>query len=280
MSVPASPSTTTAAEPGIGASIRRGVLAGAAVLAMALPPGLHAIPSASADGAAASGVQRLQPLPRDLDQIMAGWQGLSADARQTARWIVGAHDHAGQDFVIVDKKTATLHVFAADARLRASTRVLIGAARGDDSVPDIGARPIAEVLPHERTTPAGRFVAERGRNTLGEDVVWVDYAAAVSMHRVRTTNPLEHRLERLATPTTEDKRISYGCINIPAAFFDDYIRPLFIDRRAVVYVLPEVKTVEAVFGFLAAAATDSQQTAFGVARHDRTLTAGADLTAW
>ena len=95
---------------------------------------------------------------------------------------------------------------------------------------------------------AGRFLAERGRNTSGEDVVWVDYDAAVSMHRVRTTNAKERRLERLATPTVEDNRISYGCINVPVAFYNSHIKPAFAKHRAVVYVLPEVKPVQQVFG--------------------------------
>ena len=102
--------------------------------------------------------------------------------------------------------------------------------------------------PDERTTPAGRFVSERGHNALSEDVISVDYDAAVSMHRVRTTNPAERRLERLATSTIDDKRISYGCINVPVAFYEGYIRPLFAVRAAVVYVLPEVKSVQYVFG--------------------------------
>ena len=120
--------------------------------------------------------------------------------------------------------------------------------RGDDSAAGIGSRPVNQVRPGERTTPTGRFVAERGRNTPGEDVIWVDYDAAVSMHRVRAVNPKERRLERLATPAINDNRISYGCINVPAAFYEAHIRPLFATRRAVVYVLPEIKPVQQVFG--------------------------------
>jgi hypothetical protein len=121
-------------------------------------------------------------------------------------------------------------------------------------MPGIGSRPIAEVLPGERTTPAGRFVAERGHNSRGEDVVWVDYDAAVSMHRVLTTNPAERRLQRLASPASDDKRISYGCINVPAAFYEAYIRPAFAAGRAIVYILPEFKSLEEVFGAYDAAA--------------------------
>jgi len=165
-----------------------------------------------------------------------------------ADWIADSRDNEKSDFVIVDKKDARVYVFDADARLRGSTPVLLGSARGDDSVPGIGARPIADVRPQERTTPAGRFVAERGRNALGEDVVWVDYAAAVSMHRVRTTNPKERRLERLATQTTDDKRISYGCINVPVAFYETYIRPAFAGGPGIVYVMPDIATIRQVFG--------------------------------
>lgn len=172
---------------------------------------------------------------------------VSAQARQLADWVAETGDNAGSDFVIVDKKLATLLVFDADAGLRAKTPVLLGAAVGDDSVPGIGTRPIPEVRAEERTTPAGRFMGERGHNALGSDVVWVDYDAAVSIHRVVTSHPSERRLQRLATLTVEDKRISYGCINVPAAFYEAYIRPTFASRRAPIYVLPEVKSLTQVF---------------------------------
>lgn len=176
-----------------------------------------------------------------------GHEQPSPDAFHLANWIADSQDNADAEFIIIDKKNATAYVFDAQAQLRGATPVLVGSARGDDSVPGIGMRPIADVRPEERTTPAGRFVAERGRNTLGEDVVWVDYVAAVSMHRVRVTNPGERRLERLATKTIDDNRISYGCINVPVAFYEAYIRPIFATRRAIVYVLPDVKSVRQVF---------------------------------
>jgi len=185
------------------------------------------------------------PQPRFAD--LRG-ETASPDVRYLADWIADSHDAAGSAFVIIDKKDAKVYVFDGDARLRGAAPVLLGGARGDDSVPGIGLRPINEVLPEERTTPAGRFVGERGHNARGEDVVWVDYDAAVSMHRVLTTNPEERRLERLATPTNEDNRISYGCINVPVAFFEAYIQPAFASQHAIVYVLPEFKSLDQVFG--------------------------------
>lgn len=125
--------------------------------------------------------------------------------------------------------------------------LLLGAALGDLSVPGIGTRPMAQILPAERTTPAGRFVAERGQNPQGEDIVWIDYDAAVSMHRVRASKPAERRAERLATPTTADNRISYGCINVPVAFFENFVQPIFEQHKAIVHVLPDTLPMHEVF---------------------------------
>ncbi|HJV95757.1 MAG TPA: hypothetical protein VJ608_06960 [Albitalea sp.] len=174
---------------------------------------------------------------------------VSHDVRRMANWVVDSGDNQGQRFLIVDKRRAHLFVFDSSGLLRGDAPVLLGLARGDDTVPGIGDRPLAQVRPEERTTPAGRFVGELGRN-LHEDVVWVDYDAAVSMHRVITNNPAEHRLRRLATPTVADNRVSYGCINVPAAFFDEWVRPAFDSARAIIYVLPDKHSIGQVFAGL------------------------------
>jgi hypothetical protein len=75
----------------------------------------------------------------------------------------------------------------------------------------------------------------------------VDYKNAVSLHRVITNNPKEHRLERLATPTPLDKRISYGCINVPAKFYDHVVKPAFTGTYGIVYVLPETRSIGEIF---------------------------------
>jgi len=173
---------------------------------------------------------------------------VSADARRLVGWVLQTNDHANTSFVVIDKKYARIHVFDGKAQLNASSPVLLGGMPGDESIPAIGSRPLAEVRPEERITPAGRFVAERGRNTRDEDVVWISYKDALSIHRVLTLNADEMRLERLATPTPDDNRISYGCINVPVAFYETHVRPAFATHRAAVYILPEVKSLEKVFG--------------------------------
>lgn len=177
----------------------------------------------------------------------SGVESASKDVRFIANWVRHSGDNGKLSFVIIDKKNARAFVFDPAGKLLGDAPVLLGAARGDHSVPGIGERPLAQVRPEERTTPAGRFIGEMGRNLSGEDIVWVDYDAAVSMHRVRATNPQERRLQRLASPTTADNRISFGCINMPAAFYEKVLSPQFKGRHGVVYVLPEVKPVREVF---------------------------------
>lgn len=223
--------------------IKQGVLWGAAVAVLVLPlfrP--HPVAPAPARAALQADASRQTPRVADF-----GDETASTQAREVANWVVASGDNRKLFFVILDKLNTKVFVFEPSGKLRSATPVLIGAARGDDSVDGIGGRPIAQVQPQERTTPAGRFLAEPGRNATGEDVVWVDYDAAVSMHRVRTLEPKERRLERLASPTTEDNRISYGCINMPVAFFENVLKPAFNASYGVVYVLPEVKPLAEVF---------------------------------
>ncbi|MBN1662571.1 MAG: hypothetical protein JW943_03110 [Deltaproteobacteria bacterium] len=142
-------------------------------------------------------------------------------------------------FVIVDKKDAKVFVFHADGRLRGAAPALLGIASGDDAVPDIGSRKLSRIRPEERTTPAGRFEAALGHSLSGQEILWVDYDGAVSIHPVITTMPRERRLQRLATATPLDNRISYGCINVSANFFKNTVRPAFTGTSGIVYVLPE-----------------------------------------
>ena len=226
------------------AGLRQGVMLGGAVLVLTMPPaGLATARLTTLRSVTAA--SSVAPRNADFAAHIA-----SADARLVADWVAQARDNRGLPFVILDKRDARVFVFDAGARLIDSSPVLLGAAAGDDSVVGIGKRPIAEVRPEERTTPAGRFVSQPGRNASGEDVVWVDYDAAVSMHRVRPVDPKERRLERLASNDPAQRRISYGCINVPVAFFDGVVKPVLGAQSAVIYVLPETKDVHAVFSAL------------------------------
>jgi len=179
----------------------------------------------------------------------AAAKGLSAEAQQVAQWISRTQDNQRLPYLLVDKRAARVHVFSAAGKLQASSPVLLGLARGDHSVPGIGERPMSAIAPHERTTPAGRFLSEPGHNLKGEDIVWIDYDAAVSLHRVRTANAADRRLQRLATATVADNRISYGCVNVPQQFYERNVAPVWGKQPGVIYVLPETQSAAAFFGF-------------------------------
>lgn len=225
-------------------AILKGLGMGCAVLALVLPG--HVTSTQSRQSAAVSAVA---DFPRVADFLS---DEPSPQARQMADWVMASRDHRGMPFVIVDKQHVRVFVFQPNGQLSGATPALMGSALGDDSVSGIGEREMWAILPHERTTPAGRFVSLPGVNSFGEDIVWVDYAAAVSMHRVRAKDPKERRLERLASATPDDNRISFGCINLPADFYDTVVKPALGTRRGVVYVLPETRPLQAVFGDLVA----------------------------
>jgi hypothetical protein len=171
----------------------------------------------------------------------------SHEARHVADWVVDSGDNRSMPFAIVDKTDAKVFVFDAHGRLRGAAPALLGLARGDDAAPGIGDRALSSIRPGERTTPAGRFVAALGRNLRGKEILWVDYDGAISMHPVVSAKPEERRLQRLATPTPLDNRISYGCINVPAKFFEQVVRPAFTGTNGIVYVLPETRSAREVF---------------------------------
>ena len=165
---------------------------------------------------------------------------------QVVQWAV-AGDAGGRPFVVVDKPGAHVLVFDARGQLVQRVPALLGSALGDDSPPGIGDKPLSQIKPEERVTPAGRFVAQMGETLTGEDVVWVDYDAAVSMHRVRVVKESEHRFARLASETIDDNRISNGCINLPVAFYEQVLKPMVEAGPTVVYVLPDRRSLQEVF---------------------------------
>ena len=175
-----------------------------------------------------------------------GGEAASADVRQVADWVTASQDNRALPFVIVDKKAAKVFVFAAGGELLGAAPALLGIGRGDDSVPGIGTRKLASIAPTERTTPAGRFQASLGHD-LDQDILWVDYDAALSLHRVIVGNPRDRRAARLASPSPSDNRISFGCINVPAAFYDGIVAPAFNATVGIVYILPETRSLRAVF---------------------------------
>ena len=172
---------------------------------------------------------------------------VSEPAARLVAWVRTSGDNRGLPFVIVDKVAAKVFVFDRDGALRGAAPALLGSAPGDDSTPGIGDREMSDIAPAERTTPAGRYLAAYGRAAGGKTVFWVDYETAISLHPVVTAKPRERRLQRLRSPSANDNRITFGCINVSAAFYQQYIRNDFKGAGGVVYILPETRPLEAVF---------------------------------
>ena len=187
------------------------------------------------------------PVARATGVDFAG-ERASADAQRVAQWVIDNGDNRGTPFAIVDKKDARLFVFDAGGRVIGATPALLGLAPGDHSLPGVGDRDPSLLLPHERTTPAGRFESEPGRNHTGEAIVWFDYDAALAIHRLRPGKAHAARLKRLASPAPADRRASLGCVVVPVAFYDSVVGPTLGRERGVVYVLPEARPALEVFG--------------------------------
>lgn len=208
----------------------------AAAAAMETPVAAHRFPAKAPRAA-------LQP------RLLAdfGATPVSAGVREVANWAFYTGDNQGRAVVVLDKQAATVYAFDARGKLVASAPALVGLTVGDDTAPGVGDKPLAEVRDDEKTTPAGRFVAVPGWDDSGVDVVWIDYAGAVAMHRVIDKVRAERRPERLASPNPADRRISFGCINLPIPFYEQVLSPTVRRTGAIVYVLPETRSPREVF---------------------------------
>ncbi|MCY7315285.1 MAG: L,D-transpeptidase [Rubrivivax sp.] len=199
--------------------------AGCTALALAL---------AAAPAAAVTSAARLPPALTELAQALE------------------PGDTGGRPYAIVDKLAATIAVFHADGRLAGVAPVLLGRSAGDHTVAGVGERTQSGTLREgDRTTPAGRFITQPGLNSSGEAVIWVDYASALAIHRLRPGAGLAERTRRLASSRLAERRVSAGCVVVPVAFFDSVVQPTLGIGAAVVYLMPERGPWQAVWPQLA-----------------------------
>jgi hypothetical protein len=136
--------------------------------------------------------------------------------------------------------------YSAGRRLR-STPVLVGMGVGDTFEPGVVEMDMYLTKPSQRITPAGRFIAEEGVNLAHERVLWVDYDSGIALHKIPAKKTAQRRHERMRSAQPADHRITYGCINVPPAFYDQVVRKHFTAKGGVVYVLPDSLPLKAVF---------------------------------
>jgi hypothetical protein len=201
--------------------------------------------AAMAPAAAAAGNESESPAANAVAPVATD---VSAQARELAGWVLKSRDHKEQPFAIVDKKDARIYVFDASGRLQGASPALLGQAPGDDIAPGVGVHAQEGYVPfEERTTPAGRFVSEPGRNLTGEHVIWVDYDSAFAIHRLRPGRAQRDREARLASPQASEHRASLGCVVVPVQFYEQVVQRMLGNGRSVVYVMPENGSAREVF---------------------------------
>lgn len=172
----------------------------------------------------------------------------SPQVQHVAHWALDSGDNGGMPYMIVDKVNAEVFVFDASGHLQGADPALLGMMTGDRAATGIGGKNVSAMRAEDRITPAGRFVASLGPDLHGQDILWIDYAAALALHRVVKGTPDERRADRLLSTTSEDNRISYGCINVPVTFFDKVVSPVFRRSSGIVYILPETGLASELFG--------------------------------
>jgi hypothetical protein len=168
------------------------------------------------------------------------------DAARLVEWIAISGDNGELPYIVIDKRSAAMLLYDGEGKLIGETPVLIGIGEGDESTPGIGGKSLSDIEPAERTTPAGRFASRLGRAPGWNSVLWVDYSTSVALHAVAKDNKKERRPQRLETPTIEDNRITFGCINIDTSFYLEKVKPTF-DKGGMVYILPDTKSLDEVF---------------------------------
>jgi hypothetical protein len=180
------------------------------------------------------------------DTVRSGEFVQTQDAGRLIEWIALSGDNGELPYIVIDKRSAAMSLFDGEGKLLGETPVLIGVGEGDDSTPGIGGMSLSDIGPAERTTPAGRFVSKLGRAVGWNSVLWVDYSTSVALHAVTKDNKKERRPQRLQSPTVEDNRITFGCINIDTSFYLKKVKTTF-QNGGIVYILPETKSLDEVF---------------------------------
>jgi hypothetical protein len=164
------------------------------------------------------------------------------------QWVAASKDNAGLPFVVVDKVNARAYAFTPFAQLKATAPVLLGGGVGDVVLVSPDA-PMSAIPVQKRITPAGRYPSHLVIDNHGKTVLLIDGPNLITMHIVAKGTPAQRRAERLASVGSNDNRVSFGCINVPPAFFTSVLDPEFRPRQGIVYVLPEKTTAAQMFGF-------------------------------
>ena len=190
---------------------------------------------------------RRQPGP-SLEQPGPAVARLEPYQEQIARWLHDEHLKLTRIQELLDQrgmpvKYTTLRRFVRQSGLAKAPKSTV---RMAETAPGVAGLALREIPGGDRTTPAGRFVCGYGPSIDAGRVLWVDHESDVSIHPTATGVPAERRVERLASPTPDDNRITHGCINVSPEFYEQVMRTTF-ERGGVFYILPDKKSLADTF---------------------------------
>ncbi|MEO8161672.1 MAG: hypothetical protein ABI588_09655 [Arenimonas sp.] len=217
-----------------------GLLLVFSAMAVRAQPVTPEAPLAMAPAAVAAAAPQSAPIDLAL-------QSASAELQRVSRWVIDSGDNLGLPYLLIDKANAQVFAFSPAGQLQGTTPALLGMARGDRLLAPNDAT-MAAMSPQVRITPAGRFISRLAIDSHGKELLVIDYQASISLHAVVKGTPAERRAERLNSPTSKDNRISFGCINVPQAFYSTIVSPTFARTKGVVYILPETGPASELFG--------------------------------
>jgi len=146
---------------------------------------------------------------------------------------------SGKWFMVADKPNGMLHIFKKDGSHALSDPTLYGKDKGDVM------EAVSSLEGGAKVTPAGKFTLKSMKSEYAGKQMLVlveskDSTGYIAIHAADVSTPSENRLGRLDTPTAEDNRVSYGCINTKHDTFVNKIVPN-IDSLdgGLIFVLPE-----------------------------------------
>jgi hypothetical protein len=160
----------------------------------------------------------------------AGEVVMTSAAKATLDHINETSDNGGSPFIIADKKAGKLYLMNAEGKVVDTTPALFGRDTSDAARTDrvTGAGKYDLTYNRDQRLPSGYegSVQSFDTGTNGE---------TFAIHRVIDVKG-ENRSGRLASATAHDNRITHGCINVPAEFYNQHLDG---ELGAVLYVLPE-----------------------------------------
>ena len=160
----------------------------------------------------------------------AGEVVMSSAAKATLDHVNETSDNGGRPFIIADKKAGKLYLMNAEGKVVDTAPALFGKDSSDAARTDraTGAGKYDLTYNRDQRLPSGYegSVQSFDTGTNGE---------TFAIHRVIDIKG-ENRSGRLASATARDNRITHGCINVPAEFYNKHLDG---ELGAVLYVLPE-----------------------------------------